>query len=142
MAKLKINSTYNVGNGVSYIISAAHRRKSSKKSRWTISTNEEFACFSNSITNTWKQNFSAWGLHIVNSTPDILGKGVNKEDLKVAKFVDGNKNNIWHGYPANILANKQDIPPTSILLLWEKLNYINKSDIRKINQQMPCNLQK
>ena len=66
----------------------------------------------------------------------------NKEDLKVAKFVDGSKNNIWHGYPANILANKQDIPPTSILLLWEKLNYINKSDIRKINQQMPCNLQK
>ena len=59
-----------------------------------------------------------------------------------AKFVDGSKNNIWHGYPANILANKQDIPPTSILLLWEKLNYINKSDIRKINQQMPCNLQK
>ena len=88
MAKLKINSTYNLGNGVSYTISAAHRRKSSKKSRWTISTNEEFACFSNSITNTWKQNFSAWGLHIVNSTPDILGKGVNKEDLKVAKFVD------------------------------------------------------
>ena len=123
MAKLKINSTYNLGNGVSYTISAAHRRKSSKKSRWTISTNEEFACFSNSITNTWKQNFSAWGLHIVNSTPDILGKGVNKEDLKVAKFVDGSKNNIWHGYPANILANKQDIPPTSILLLWEKLNY-------------------
>ena len=99
MAKLKINSTYNLGNGVSYTISAAHRRKSSKKSRWTISTNEEFACFSNSITNTWKQNFSAWGLHIVNSTPDILGKGVNKEDLKVAKFVDGSKNNIWHGYP-------------------------------------------
>ena len=92
--------------------------------------------------NTWQQDFSAWGLHIVNSTPDVLGKGVNKEDLKVAKFVDGNKNNIWHGYPANILANKQDIPPTSILLLWEKLNYINKSDIRKINQQMPCNLQK
>lgn len=77
MAKLKINSTYNLGNGVSYTISAAHRRKSSKKSRWTISTNEEFACFSNSITNTWKQNFSAWGLHIVNSTPDILGKGVH-----------------------------------------------------------------
>lgn len=46
MAKLKINSTYNVENGVSYTISAAHRRKSSKKSRWTISTNEEFACFS------------------------------------------------------------------------------------------------
>ena len=39
MAKLKINSTYNLGNGVSYTISAAHRRKSSKKSRWTISTN-------------------------------------------------------------------------------------------------------
>lgn len=31
MAKLKINSTYNLGNGVSYTISAAHRRKSSKK---------------------------------------------------------------------------------------------------------------
>ena len=29
MAKLKINSTYNLGNGVSYTISAAHRRKSS-----------------------------------------------------------------------------------------------------------------
>ena len=28
MAKLKINSTYNLGNGVSYTISAAHRRKS------------------------------------------------------------------------------------------------------------------
>ena len=88
MAKLKINSTYNLGNGVSYTISAAHRRKSSKKSRWTISTNEEFACFSNSITNTWKQNFSAWGLHIVNSTPDILGKGVLKTvDIRSPKTV-------------------------------------------------------
>lgn len=142
MAKFELNSTYDIGNGISYIISAAHRRKSSQKSRWTINTNEEMTCFSNSMINTWKQDFNAWGLHIINNTPNILGKGINNEDLKVAKFVDGNQNNIWHGYPANILANKQDIPPISILQLWKKLNYINKSDIKKIRQQLPCNLQK
>ncbi|KAF2342278.1 hypothetical protein [Flavobacterium tistrianum] len=124
-----------------YIISSQHRRTGNmNKSIWLIDFKEEIDCFIQTISNNWKDGVEAWGLKHENSNLKVLGLSSMKEELKLAKFVDGNKKNVWHGYPANHMANSQDRPTTEILKKWVDLGYITKAKMNKIRQGQLCYL--
>lgn len=71
---------------------------------------------------------------------NVLGHNNRREELKIAKFVDGSQNDVWHGYPADYLRNKHDIPHTTVLTTWKSLGYISKSTLNKLRRGIPCNL--
>lgn len=124
-----------------YIISSQHRRTGNmNKSVWLIDFNEEIECFIQTITNNWKNGLEAWGLRTENSSLKVLGLSSMKDELKLAKFVDGTKTNVWHGYPANHMANSQDRPTTEILKNWVSGGYITKAKMNKIRQGQLCYL--
>ena len=54
------------------------------------------------------------GFNIENATLQVVGV-LNNRELKLAKFVDGTNNNVWHGYPADHMTKSQDRPTTGIL---------------------------
>ncbi|MBP6038834.1 MAG: hypothetical protein KA523_01405 [Flavobacterium sp.] len=124
-----------------YIISSQHRRRGNmNKSIWLIDFNEEVNCFIESITNNWKNGLEAWGLRYVNTNLNVVGLSSMNDELKLAKFVDGNNTNVWHGYPANHMANSQDRPTTEILKNWVNDGYITKAKMNKIRQGQLCYL--
>lgn len=124
-----------------YIIKIDHRNNSPRKSQWCISQVEENKCFQIMFESNWYQDFGGWGLYIDNGVINYLGVGVsNSIQLFIAKFIDSNKNGIWHGYPANYIANQQDTPSLEILLDWTEKKYINMAKLRKINKNQPCRI--
>lgn len=125
-----------------YLVSSHHRRArgNNNKSIWTITNDEEVQCFIFSKNSNWVEGSICWGLKLINNAIQVIGRNPAREDLKIAKFVDSNNNNIWHGYPADCKNKKQDIPNTEVLTIWKNNNYLGKSDVRKLKQQIPCNL--
>lgn len=124
-----------------YIISSQHRKAGNPhKSIWTITFSEEVDCFLFTVKENWKQENKGWGIKICDNTLQVLGINSNKEELKLAKFVDGGNTDIWHGYPADYLYKSQDRPTTEILRIWVIKGYITKSKMNKIRQGLPCNL--
>jgi len=124
-----------------YFISSQHRQLGNpNKSIWTISHEEEIDCFILSKTSKWISGSVCWGLKPIDNRLDVIGRNSVQEDIKIAKFVDGDKKNIWHGYPADCRRKKKDIPDTEILVIWKDKGLIGKSDVRKLKQQMTCNL--
>jgi hypothetical protein len=64
-----------------------------------------------------------------------------RRQLFIAKFVDSNKNDQWHGYPADPCGNKQqDIPPETVLNIWLQEQYLRPSIIRKLTKGQKCKL--
>ena len=125
-----------------YVISSQHRKIGNPhKSVWTITYEEEVMCFIMSINSNWNDDSISWGIKLSSSSSlHVIGKNTANEELKIAKFVDGSNNDIWHGYPADYKNNVQDIPPSTVLEKWKNNKYINKSHVRKIKQQLLCNL--
>jgi hypothetical protein len=123
-----------------YICSSAHRRKQPDKSRWTITIDQEVGCFVSSVTFKWIETSMAWGLISHGNVLLILGINSQGVSLKVAKFVDSNGNNLWHGYPADYVRNYQDRPGVAILKDWRTKGMIEKHHIIKIRQGKECNL--
>lgn len=126
-----------------YIISSYHRnrgRRKSDKCIWIITRDEEVQCFITSVNSNWGGSSVYWGLKLIGNNPQTIGENYYREQLKIAKFINGNGGNVWHGYPADYLRRIQDIPDTEILQIWVKSGYIQKSHFRKIRQGMPCNL--
>jgi len=123
-----------------YIISTAHRRKQRSKSRWTVSAEVEIDCFIGSDLNRWVENVVAWGVLKGEGRLLELGKNSQKESLKIAKFVDLQNTNVWHGYPADYCRNHQDRPGARILKDWRLKDIIEKHHITKIRQGKECNL--
>lgn len=118
-----------------------HRNQSHQKSQWTISRNDELNCFHLMCENNWYKINCGWGMHLVRDLPTYLGVGVKRErQLFIAKFVDGNINGNWHGYPADYEENSQDIPPEDILISWYSAGYIKFAKVRKIIKQQPCRI--
>ena len=126
----------------SYIISYAHRKINSypEKSKWKISPDKEVYCFVNSQKFNWVEDNISWGL--LQESNYLIELGVNrfKETLKFAKFIDSNKKNIWHGYPADYMRNQQDRPRISILLDWRNRGIIQKYHVTRIRRGKKCNL--
>ncbi|HLP87614.1 MAG TPA: hypothetical protein VK184_03275 [Nostocaceae cyanobacterium] len=123
-----------------------HRNNSPDKSQWTIDLIVERSCFKLSLISSWNEpQYTSWGLHFENDTVTYLGHSSQNEPnackLFIAKFVDSNKNNKWHGYPANPSGQKpQDIPPESVLNQWLNKEYLRPQTIRKISRGQKCKL--
>ena len=123
-----------------YYISSAHRRVQQNKSRWIITIDQEVGCFIESQINTWIEGFFSWGLITNGNNLLVLGKNSQNEELKIAKFVAKNNNDVWHGYPADFCRNIQDRPGMMILQNWRTNGHIEKHHITKIRQGKECNL--
>lgn len=123
-----------------YFIYSHHRKNKKNKSIWTITREEEVDCFVLAQTNNWKQDFVSWGIIHDGTAIKELGTNPQNEILKLAKFVDSNNNDIWHGYPADYIRNDQDRPNMSVLQAWRTKKYIEKHHVTKIRQGKECSL--
>lgn len=131
-------TAHTIGN---YIISSQHRRRGNpNKSIWTITFDEEVACFIQALNGNWKTGTEAWGFKVIGDILQVVGLNNNRQELKLAKFVDGTNTNVWHGYPADYLSKAQDRPATNILKDWVDNGYLTKAKMSKIRLGQPCNL--
>ena len=127
---------------VIYTISKKHRGRNTEKSHWIIRMPKEVALFRDALKSGYEDNANctAWNILIDDGEVCVIGKSVDDMELKIAKFVDSNRNEQWHGYPANYMKNNQDIPPAGVLLSWQKAGYITTATMKKIKGGQPCNL--
>ncbi|GBF44587.1 hypothetical protein LPTSP2_38900 [Leptospira ellinghausenii] len=127
--------------GCKYLLLKHHRKaKSKEKSFWTISEKIEIHIFQNSYEKNWKDNNVAWGIFLEKGRMNQIGLLVNKTASYIAKFIDGNSKEEWHGYPADIIGNRQDVPNTKILQNWCEHKIIRKHQMMKIKRGIKCNL--
>lgn len=128
-----------------YAPKADHRDNTQAKSQWTISPAEEVACFNRTIEKEWVgPPHVAWGLHFnAAGIAQYLGTSAlthgEAYELFLAKFIDGNQNDTWHGYPADPSRHQQDIPPTSIRKAWMG-THLRAALVRKIGKGQQCSL--
>ena len=139
-----IISEYPMPSNITYIHKIDHRNGSSNKSQWIISEVAERKCFCKAVT-IWRcEDFTCWGLHLENNQTSYLGvtksSAPKPRKLFVAKFIDSNKNSKWHGYPADHIANQQDIPPEVVLSKWYDDNHLRLVTIRKLSKGQKCKL--
>ncbi len=129
---------------VYYIHKADHRNGSYQKSQWIVSEPAERQCFSRAYTSWHSAKFICWGLHFESDKVAYLGVskslGGTARKLFMAKFIDGNGNSKWHGYPADYVLNQQDIPPDEVLNLWFQAKYLRLAAIRKLSKGQKCKL--
>jgi len=127
--------------GVHYVHKLDHRNGAPKKSQWIIPEQEERDCFKAMHDQELFANGIGWGVYAVNASLSQIGFGVDRlRELYIAKFVDGNSNNHWHGYPADHVSHNQDIPDSTVLMAWRNMDLLTTSKVRKILRGQPCNL--
>lgn len=130
---------------IAYIHKLDHRDQSDKKSQWCISTDAERECFIASIAAKWNlPQHNCWGLYFESGKVSYLGVVAKSESesrkLFIAKFIDSNKNNKWHGYPADPCEKQQDIPPQVILNDWLQKKHLRGQTVRKLTKGQKCEL--
>lgn len=139
-----IYTEHHIFPGIYYIHKVDHRNGSSQKSQWKISDSAERKCFKRGFTLLRCNDHSCWGLHFRNKIVSYLGvtksAAPEKRKLFVAKFIDSNENNKWHGYPADHVLNQQDIPPENVLRIWLENQYLRPAIIRKLSKGQKCKL--
>lgn len=107
---------------------------------------EERGCFINAMKSCWNlPMYNGWGLYFENGQVAYVGVTASDEpeerELFIAKFVDSDKNDRWHGYPADPCGEKkQDIPPEKILNTWLQAGHLRPQVIRKITKGQKCRL--
>ena len=126
-----------------YIPKLDHRDQSGKKSQWIISEDCERKCFEEAMYAKWNRENFCWGLHFEDGKVNYLGRTAKSEpelrQLFIAKFIDSDKNNKWHGYPADPCKG-QDIPPVPIQKYWLQKEYLRSAVIGKIAKGKKCTL--
>ena len=139
---MQLDSPIGIDTTSQYIIVSQHRTSGYRnKSRWVVSKQEEVDCFRQSLQKEWLCVGTGWGVIIDNSNKlKILGINHFNEDSKIAKFIDGNKSNLWHGYPADVKRKVKDIPPVAILNKWRVENIIKKCHVSRIQRGATCSL--
>lgn len=141
-----MNIEFLVLSDATYIHKMDHRNQSEKKSQWIISMDDERYCFINAMNSHWDLPlYNCWGLHFEAGKVSYVGIVASNEpdshQLFIAKFVDSNKNNKWHGYPADPCGSKQqDIPPETVLNIWLQKQYLRPQVIRKLSRGQKCKL--
>ena len=119
-----------------------HRNGTADKSQWTISVDDEFDLFAKAKRDGQIYDDKGYALWIVSEVACVLGLTEHDSETRLARFVDGTRSDHWHGYPANYMRAKNDIPPMSLLRQWKENGLIEKSDITRLKQQKPCRLQR
>jgi hypothetical protein len=128
-----------------YSSKADHRDGTTIKSQWTISHTDETTSFDLATCENWSSSATTrWGLHL-GPAPGNLGRsafifGTPTRDLFIAKFIDGNANDSWHGYPADPYRNQHDLPPSNVLRAWNSPIYLRPALIRKLVKGQLCTL--
>ena len=134
-------ATYTIEPGVTYGVHPHHRNRSPQKSQWDISRDQELDVFVNARDQHWLSKDLGWGLHIVRARVAYLGKAQDRtRRLFMAKFVDGNRDQKWHGYPADHQRRPSDIPPAPILRDWMNSSLLRRAVVRKVLRGQPCSL--
>lgn len=126
-----------------YGIHLDHRNQTPQKSQWTIDEPAEIDSFCLACQSGWLVNTQGWGLHVAGagSGPDYLGlNDAGNMQLFVARFVDGNSNGQWHGYPMDHIRRPQDRPPDTVKDSWIAGGYLPAAKVRKIAKGQPCAL--
>lgn len=114
-----------------FLSNAKHRtHPTPDASIWYINLTEEYNCFESSDVDPTRT--VRWG----HCNRDPLGWSIRTRrnrhslpDLIYAKFICDENSQVWHGYPADYVANTQDIPHDDFLTI--SLN-LNKAKMRKI----------
>lgn len=131
-----------------YVWNKDHREAAKEnKGVWTIAEADELVIFQNCRQNGafqhWKnQTHKGWGVHVVGgtSTALTLGQDYQRKDVKVCKFVEGNKG-LWHGYPINYRLEREDVICDTALFYWcNLLKIIDKSEIVDIKNKEESSL--
>jgi len=146
--KLKTDTFYiqNNKSDLYYASLAYHRNntRKSEKSQWRISIKEEFQVFNDCFINfSWFDNHIGWGIYLDPETKsNMLQIGIStiKNPLHFIKYVDGGKDNMWHGYPADYLRKIQDKPSSIFLNEIYSRGFISKPQYSKIKKGKKCNL--
>lgn len=138
-----LDNTEKMYNSDNYLFYSKHRSTSNNNaSRWVIEMNEELLMCENAIKKGYIQPHSpvkkfAYNLIRESHHLKIIGVSATKNqniNLKIAKFNNDVSNNMWHGYPANHIANNQDKPIDSILSEMVKNGLITKQEMRRIKK--------
>jgi len=111
--------------------------KSSEKSQWEITIEEEEAAFTKSQRSGWLVDKEGWGLHLKESKVKYLGSAPDSRKLVFAKFVDSDGTNVWHGYPGD-QRKTHDRPNTIVLQKW--LDVLPPAKVRKLTKGQKCTL--
>jgi hypothetical protein len=136
---------------VHYRCTNEHRNGAiAQESQWSIPRAAEVTTFVAAAIEGWQLEHQAndaithrrgWGLHLLGGRPAPLGTARStRADSFVAKFVDGNATQRWHGYPADHEATTADIPDAQVLERWVAAGLINHAKRRKMMRQHPCRL--
>lgn len=134
-------NTFNIAPGVTYCIHSHHRNGTPGKSQWSIPKIHERDAFVHARNQNWLLQDVGWGLHIAGGQVAYLGVAQDrKRQLFVAKFVDGDQIQAWHGYPADHQQHPKDIPTQNTLQKWLNANLLRPAVIRKLVRGQPCNL--
>lgn len=139
-----LNTEFLILPNIYYIHKMDHRNGNPSKSQWTVHELTERNCFQHALS-SWQCNpYSCWGLHFEDDKTAYLGvtksSAPEKRDLFIAKFIDSNKNNKWHGYPADHVLNSQDIPPEEVLAMWLQVKHLRPATVRKLSRGQKCKL--
>lgn len=134
-------TTYTIAPGVTYCIVPYHRDGTPGKSQWEINNHQERDVFTEVHRRNWIQQNKGWGLHLVGGVVSYLGRTRDHRRLVfIAKFVDEDHTQTWHGYPADHQSSASDIPVPAILKQWMDANLLRRAVLRKIAKGQPCSL--
>ena len=129
-----------------YVWNQDHRRTTkSDKGHWEISEDSELLMFQGCRYNgcfvAWKSNtHKGWGVFPTSEGKLLkIGKGCNGLDVKVCKFVEGNKA-LWHGYPIDYREEEDVICDNALSYWYNVLHVIGKSEIDEIRDQQDSSL--
>ncbi|MDD2396172.1 MAG: hypothetical protein PHG12_10580 [Sphaerochaeta sp.] len=130
---------YQATGSMNYIFVKYHHQKILlSKSVWTISQSAELKMFVDSISlKYFDSNYeSSYNIIFNNNCLQMIGESPNNDPLFIGKFISKDKAINWHGYPANHIKNRQDIPPDSILTSWKNAG-LSTRDIKRIKKGKP-----
>lgn len=127
--------------GIFYLHPPHHRNGAPGSSQWLIGMAEERMCFTVALDREWIAEREGWGLHAPNGQVLVLGRSADgQRNLSIAKFVDGNASDHWHGYPVDHQRKPSDIPGAAIVWDWQARQLITLPQTRRLLRGLPCAL--
>ncbi|HEK2032670.1 hypothetical protein NFF72_14665 [Proteus mirabilis] len=134
--KIDKDSSINV-EGKKYRINYKHRNNFPRSdcTQWIVCEKDEQTFFGKAIKLEYLCSKNCyWWVEVEGKTVKPLRIG--RTDINyafIAKFRSDN-NDEWHGYPVTAERAPHDVPPTSILKKWHKLNIFSKREINNIEK--------